>query len=94
MKVSNGVEGEVGTNSWLCLFPIEDLILTNKDYGLLMAEIPYYFLIGKDAADTGYAFHKVNHTFHSFGLLSNFKTDPIELLGNTFAEFIKYLYFQ
>jgi hypothetical protein len=88
----DGGEGEVGENSWLCLFPIEDLIPTNKAYKLLMEQIPDYFLFGKDAADTGYAFHKFNKTIHSFGLMSNFKTDYIKFCGNSFIEFVEYLY--
>jgi hypothetical protein len=92
MKEFNGGEGEVGNNSWLCLFPIEDLIQTNEDYILLMQEIPDYFLFGKDAADTGFAFHKSNQTIHSFGLMSNFKTDKIESCGAKFKNFLEYLY--
>jgi hypothetical protein len=92
MKKSNGAEGEIGENAWLCLFPVEELIKTNEDYSLLMQQIPDYFLVGKDAADTGYAFHKQNGTFHSFGLMSNFKTDPVQFCGNDFVGFIEYLY--
>jgi len=94
MKKFNGGEGEVGKNGWLCLFPIEDLIVTNKDYQLLMQQIPDYFLFGKDAADTGYAFHKIRQTVHSFGLISDFKTDPIEFCGDSFSDFIEYIYNQ
>jgi hypothetical protein len=94
MKEFNGGEGEVGENSWLCLFPVEKLVSINQNYHLLMEQIPDYFLFGKDAADTGFAFHKNKKTIHSFGLMSNFKTDPIELCGNTFIEFIEYLYNQ
>lgn len=94
MKDSNGGEGEVGENSWLSLFPLEELIATNENYQLVMEQIPDYFLFGKDAADTGYAFHKYNKTIHSFGLMSDFRTDPIEFCGNSFTEFIEYLYNQ
>ena len=88
IKTFNGGEGEVGTDSWLNLFSLEEL---NEGYDYLMSEIPDYVLFGKDSADTGYAFHKFNGTFHSFGLLSNFKTDPIEFLGNDLLEFLEYL---
>jgi len=88
----NGGEGGVGENSWLCLFPIEGLLEINADYRLLMERIPDYILFGKDAADTGYAFNKINSSIHSFGLMSDFKTDKIEFCGNTFTEFLKYLY--
>jgi hypothetical protein len=94
VKECNGGEGEVGENNWLCLFPIEELIIVNRDYGILMQEIPDYFLFGKDAADTGFAFHKKMKTIHSFGLMSNFETDPIVFCGNTFLEFMEYLYNQ
>lgn len=92
MKKFNGGEGEIGENSWLCLFCLEELPKTNHNYKYLMSEIPAYYLFGKDAADTGYAFHKRNQTFHSFGLMSNFKTDPIEFCGNNFSEFIECLF--
>ncbi|ANE49958.1 SMI1/KNR4 family protein [Flavisolibacter tropicus] len=92
MKGFNGGEGEVGEDSWLCFFPITELRQVNIDYELLMSDIPDYFLFGKDAADTGYAFHKINSTFHSFGLMSNFDTDPIAFLGNDFVAFLESLY--
>lgn len=92
MRTCNGGEGEVGENSWLCLFPIDELIQTNQNYILLMEKIPDYFLFGKDAADTGFAFRKSDKSIHSFGLMSNFKTDPIKFCGNNFREFIEYLY--
>ena len=91
MRIFNGGEGEVGSESWLLLFPIDELQGVNEDYDFLMSEIPDYFLFGKDAADTGYAFHKKNGTFHSFGLMSNFETDPIDFHGNNFLEFLEYL---
>ena len=94
MKEFNGGEGEVGENAWLNLFSIAELIETNKTYHLLMDDIPDYYLIGKDAADTGYAIHKSDQTFHAFGLMSDFETDPIIFCGASFEEFIEYLYNQ
>jgi len=94
MMEFNGGEGEVGENSWLFLFPVEELVSVNEDYRFLMEQIPDYFLIGKDAADTGYALQKEKGTFYSFGLMSNFETDEITPCGATFLEFIEYLYNQ
>jgi hypothetical protein len=94
LKTFNGGEDEIGQNGWLVLFPIEDLIITNIDYQLLMEQIPDYFLFGKDAADTGFAFHKENKTCHSFGLMSDFRVDTIEFCGNSFEEFLAHLYNQ
>lgn len=90
----NGGEGPVGNNCWLCLYPLEKLMEINKNYGLLMEQIPEYFLFGKDAADTGYAFHKSKKTFHCFGLMSDFKVDFIGFYGRNFIKFIEYLYNQ
>ena len=92
MKEFNGGEGEVGENSWLLMYPLEDLVSVNQDYSLLMNKVPNLFLFGKDAADSGYAFDKRKQTYHSFGLMSDFETDPIIFCGNTFYEFIEYLY--
>lgn len=92
IELINGQEGEIGTDSWLCLFPLEELNEVNSNYQLLMDQIPEYFLFGKDAADTGYAFHKFQGTFHSFGLMSDFKTDSIDFMGNNFYEFLEALY--
>jgi hypothetical protein len=87
MKEFNGGEGEVGVNSWLCLFSIEDLLKTNNDYKLLMEQIPDYFLFGKDAADTGYAFNKLDQSIYSFGLMSDFSVDPIDFCASSFVDF-------
>ena len=84
--------GEIGPNDWLLLFSLENIIQVNKDYILLMEKIPVLFLIGKDAADTGYAIHKDNLTYHAFGLMSNFDPDPIEFCVNNLIEVLAYLY--
>lgn len=92
IKYYDGSEGEVGNSSYLILFPLKKLLETNNNYKFLLQEIPDYFLFGKDAADTGYAFHKTRHTYHSFGLMSDFKTDFIDFYGNNFLEFLEFLY--
>ncbi len=92
IRFINGGEGEIGKDSWVCLFPLAELAERNNNYKFLMEEIPNYFLIGKDAADTGYAFHKIDWTFHSFGLMSNFKTDSIDFVGHDFYDFFETLY--
>lgn len=94
LKEFNGGEGQIGENSWLLLYALEDLPGINHDYSLLMEQIPDYFLFGKDSADSGFAFHKEKWTYHTFGLMSNFKTDPIDFCGNDFSEFLEFLYNQ
>ena len=89
LKDYNGGEGEVGKEGWLCLFPAKDLYDANNSwYKILLEDIPDYFLFGKDCADTGYAFHKHNHSYHAFGLMSNFETDGITNCGDSFLQFL------
>ncbi|MBV4360598.1 SMI1/KNR4 family protein [Pinibacter aurantiacus] len=92
LREFDGGEGEIGENSWLDLFSVNQIQTAIVDYKLLMEQIPDYLLFGKDSADTGYAFNKVTQTIHSFGLMSNFKTDPIKYRGSSFLEFVKRLY--
>lgn len=92
IRFYNGAEGEIGDNSYLCLFGIEELKEVNSDYVLLVEQIPDYYLFGKDAADTGYAFHKLKHSYHEFGLMSDFENDSVNFCGNSFYEFIQFLY--
>ncbi|SDE11365.1 SMI1/KNR4 family protein [Niabella drilacis] len=92
MKAFNGGEGGIGENGWLYLFPAEALMDINKAYGILMEQIPGYFLFGKDAADTGYAFQKQTGAIYSFGLMSNFETNSMDFCGSNFSEFTEYLF--
>jgi hypothetical protein len=94
MKEFNGLEADVGENGYLILWPIETLVSFNNNFDLLMKKIPDYFLFGQDAADTGYAFHKQRLSYHAFGFMSDFNTDPIEFCGDSFTEFLIYLYNQ
>lgn len=36
-----------------------------------------------------YTLHKTLGTYHSFGLMSNFKTDKIKHCGDSFEEFVQ-----
>lgn len=92
MREFNGGEGRVGKRGGLILYSLDETVRSNENLHFLMSEIPDYFLFGQDTADTGYAFHKYNKTVHRFGLMSDFSTDPIEFLGNSFTEFLEYLY--
>ena len=94
MKLYNGGEGEIGQKYWLVLFPLEDLIDFNKANNLLMEQIPDYFLIGKDAADTGFAFNKKTGAVYSFGMMSDFETDTIVECGINFNDFLQKLFIQ
>lgn len=89
LKEYNGGEGEVGSEGYVVFFSAKDLYEANKSwFSILLQDIPEYLLFGKDAADTGFAFHKRFHTYHAFGLMSNFDKDGVTFCGNNFIEFI------
>ena len=83
-------EGPIGENSWLTLWRVDELAEINRS-NIIMEDVPEYFLFGKDAADTGYAFNKSYKTYHSFGLMSDIENDDIVYLGKNFLTFIKNL---
>ncbi len=92
MRDFNGGEGRVGKYGTLILFSLEETTEANVDNAFVMDQIPDYYLFGKDAADTGFAFYKPHKSVHSFGLMSTFPGDFIRHVGNTFTEFLEYLY--
>lgn len=91
MREFDGGEGNLEGNGYLILFSLEETVQANEDYSLVMREIPDYYLIGKDAADTGFAFYKPDKSVHSFGLMSIFPGDLITCVGSSFTEFLEYL---
>src|ERR1700722_11719690 len=84
MREFDGGEGKVGGKGRLILYSLEETVQANEDYSLVMREIPDYYLIGKDAADTGFAFYKPDKSVHSFGLMSIFPGDLITCVGSSF----------
>jgi hypothetical protein len=92
LREFNGAEGEVGENSWLVIFRLEQLIPFNKALDLLNEDSPPYFVFGKDAAETDYGFHKIDKTFHSFGAYTDYRDEEVVFCGNSFSEFIEFLY--
>jgi hypothetical protein len=92
MRDFNGGEGRVGEYGSLFLFSLEETTEANLTYAFMMDQMPDYYLFGKDAADTGFAFYKPDKSVHSFGLMSIFPGDLIRRVGNNFAEFLEYLY--
>ncbi len=55
MTESNGAEGNVGENSYLVLWPLEEIIPLNEAYAV-KEFAPGLVLFGSDGGDTGYAF--------------------------------------
>jgi SMI1 / KNR4 family (SUKH-1) len=88
MREFDGGEGDLGENGFLILFSLEETVQANKDYSIIMTQIPDYYLIGKDAADTGFAFYKPDRSMHSLGLTAVYPGDPIIRVGNNFSEFL------
>ncbi|RFM27279.1 SMI1/KNR4 family protein [Deminuibacter soli] len=92
MKANNGGEGFVG-EGYLRLHKVEDLLELNVSMLILMEQIPDYFLIGTDGSGMGYAFHKIDKSYHSFGLMSSFKNgDYLIRQGNKLSELLERIY--
>lgn len=87
----NGGEGQIGKNGYLMLWPIENLLPYNNEYQFDVYA-PKYFVFGKDAADTAFAFDKSDSAIWEFGFLANLETDPPKFCGKTFTDFLQYLY--
>ncbi|ATP58138.1 hypothetical protein CPT03_17535 [Pedobacter ginsengisoli] len=55
-------------------------------------ESPVDFDIVNKMGDVEIVFHKLDNTFHSFGLMSNFQTDYVDFRGNNLLQFLEGLY--
>lgn len=88
----NGAEGNVGENSYLAIWPIEDIAQYNADYEV-EKYTPSLVYFGSDGGGEAFAFDK--STSEAQIVMIPFTSIHIEdaiLCGNTFNEFLQYLY--
>lgn len=92
LMAHNGAEGPIGGNSYLVLWPIEDIISLNEEYGAFefTPEILYF---GSDGGEMAYAFDRrtlivkiIEIPFESISI-----DDAVEL-SDDFDDFIKLIY--
>ena len=93
MLESNGAEGNVGTRSYLAIWPAEQIVQLNEDYAV-NEFTPGLVYFGSDGGGMAYAFDKrendspvvVEFPFESIHIKDT------KLCGKTFVEFLQYLY--
>ena len=92
MLESNGVEGTIGANSYLAIWPIEQIVQLNEEYAV-NEFTPGLVYIGSDGGGMAYAFDNrvkgipiVEFPFESIHI------EDAKICGNTFIEFLQNLY--
>lgn len=90
----NGAEGPIGENSYLVVWPIDEIVSLNEEYGVFefTPEILYF---GSDGGEMAYAFDRrgsvlkiVEIPFESINV-----ADAVEL-SDDFNDFIKMMYYR
>lgn len=92
MLYSNGAEGELGENSYLVLWPIEDIIPLNEAYEV-SRYTPGILYFGSDGGDAAYAFDARDEAkaIIEIPFISIHDEDAHKCADN-FNDFIKILY--
>jgi hypothetical protein len=90
MLYSNGAEGELGENSYLVIWPIEEIISLNEAYSVSQytSGILYF---GSDGGDIAYAFDVKNMSIIEIPFES-IHIEDARLCAHNFNDFIESLY--
>jgi hypothetical protein len=94
LKYSNGAEGTIGENSYLVLWPVEEIAPLNKAYAV--GEFaPGLLLFGSDGGGVGYAFDTRSETMPIVEVpFIGMNLNDTKLRGLTFVEFLEHLHSQ
>lgn len=88
---SNGLEGFVGTHSYLVLWPVEQIAELNDAY-VVSEFAPGLLLIGTDGGDTGYAIDTRTKGLPFVEVpLVGMSLEEVNTRGSTFADFLQKL---
>ncbi|GAB4191303.1 MAG: hypothetical protein Fur006_34300 [Coleofasciculaceae cyanobacterium] len=92
MRISNGTEGFIGENSYLILWPIEQIGELNEAYAV--AEFaPGLLVFGSNGGDIAYAFDTRSEKMQIVEVpFIGMNLDNVKLCGTTFNSFLDYLY--
>jgi len=92
MLASNGAEGRIGPDSYLVIWPAEQLIALNMEYAV-NEFTPGLVYFGSDGGGAAYAFdvRASNPSIVEFPFAS-VKIEDAKFCGNTFTEFLEYLH--
>jgi hypothetical protein len=94
MTKSDGAEGFVGLNSYLMLWPVEEIVSLNEAYKV-QTFAPGLTLFGSDGGDMAYAFDARSRAMPIVTVpFVGMDVKEARLCGHTFVEFLEYLYNQ
>ena len=92
MLESNGAEGSVGDNSYLAIWSVEEIVPLNEAGGVEQFT-PGLVYFASDGGGTAYAFDKRTENVSIVETPDDsIDIEEAELCGNTFMEFLQYLY--
>ena len=91
IMITNGIEGEIGKNSYISLWKIEDLTILNNEYAV-EKYTPGLLYIGSDGGNIAYGFDKRNKMklIEIPFICVDYK--EIKKCGESFLDFLEYLY--
>ncbi len=91
MRRSNGIEGPVGEDNYIMLWPVEEIKELNEGYAV--AEFaPGLLLIGSDGGGTGYAFDTRHDSMPVVEVpFVGMSHEEAETVGSSVEDFIEYL---
>jgi hypothetical protein len=90
MKLSNGYEGSVG-ESYLQLWPIEEINPYNIDARELLEEAPELTIFGSDGGGMVFCYDNLNHYYVEIPLEA-ISEKYKEICGESFIDFLVYLF--
>lgn len=92
MLESNGSEGNVGTSSYLVIWPIEIIVQLNEEYAVNEFTLGLVYF-GSDGGGMAYAFdNRVKETSIVEIPFESIDIEDAKICGNTFIEFLQNLY--
>ena len=92
MLESNGAEGNIGENSYLALWHIEEIIELNEGYNV-KEYYPGLVFFGSDGGGIAYAFNYRTEETPILAIpLDSIHIEDAKTCGNTFEEFLQILY--
>ena len=92
MLYSNGAEGELGENTYLVIWPIEEIISLNEAYSVNQYT-PGILYFGSDGGDIAYAFDIRNENISIIEIpFESIHFEDVQLCAYNFNDFIEKMY--
>jgi SMI1 / KNR4 family (SUKH-1) len=88
LRGANGGEGPIGEESYLILWPVDELPQHNRSYKPDREYAADLVFIGTDGGNEVFAFRRIDGTFVSAPLIG-MAPDEVQVRGATFQEFLE-----